>query len=433
MQVLELAAHNVGGIKDIKFDMAGHHLWIVGGSNAVGKTSAIRALLMAICGRSGCDYPEPALRIGESSGWIKVKLSGDLSVHDMNHINVELMFERRRDGSVKETFRVTDSTGDEAGSPRKLLQDLYSTRAFDPLEFDRMPKKDRRKILMKLVGLDVEAFQAEHNRLFDERAAVNVDGKKLAAKFDAMPHYPDAPDDPVSVNDLMDELEAAQKHNTMVVAANQSALDAEKDVQKAAKKLADARKALEDAEAEVARAQSHLEETKQATAKAGDIKDVTDLSNRIKEAGTTNEMVLANRRREADEIELQKLRDKSKGLTDALAKLAEDQDEKMKTAKWPVDGLGIDDEGVLYEGKPYEILNKANRICVSASIAMALNPTLRLMVCEDGSDLDMESLAKLEALLKENDYQMVLELVTRTDADNQMCSVVIHDGEAVAV
>jgi hypothetical protein len=105
----------------------------------------------------------------------------------------------------------------------------------------------------------------------------------------------------------------------------------------------------------------------------------------------------------------------------------------MMKAKWPVTGLGIDDEGVLYDGKPYEILNKAKRVCVSASIGMALNPTLRLLVCEDGSDLDLDSLRELEAMLKQNNYQMILELVSRTEADEKLCSVVIRDGEMVEV
>jgi len=433
MQVLELSCHNVGGIKSIKFDMAGHHLWLIGGPNEAGKTSAIRALLMALCGRSGCDYPDPALRIGESSGWIRVKLSGDEAVHDLNHINVELAFERRRDGSVKETFRVTDSTGDEAGSPRRLLQDLYSTRAFDPLEFDRMDKKSRRKVLMKLVGLDVEAYLTEQVKLFDARTVVNNLGKQLAAKFEAMPHYADAPAVAVSVNDLMDRLEQYQAHNADVDAATKHASDAEKAEQKAAQKLADARKALAEAEEAFARAQTEKAAAKESVAALGEVKDVADLSQQIKDAGTVNEKVLANQRRAADEAELQKLREKSKGLTDALAKLAQDQDEAMMKAKWPVPGLGIDDEGVLYDGKPYEILNKAKRVCVSASIGMALNPTLRLLVCEDGSDLDLDSLRELEAMLKQNNYQMILELVSRTEADEKLCSVVIRDGEMVEV
>ena len=69
MQVLKYEAHNVLGVKDVKFDLAGRHLFLVGGKNGQGKTSALTALVMALAGKSGMsDYPEIALRKGEKKG-----------------------------------------------------------------------------------------------------------------------------------------------------------------------------------------------------------------------------------------------------------------------------------------------------------------------------------------------------------------------------
>jgi DNA repair exonuclease SbcCD ATPase subunit len=443
MRVIEYTAHNIGRISDIKFNLDGSHLWIVGGKNGHGKTSSIRALQMAICGRSGMEkgeYPEPALKEGEDEGWVRVKLSGDQSVGDLDHIIVELHLERRRDGSVKESFRILDSAGDEAGSPRKLLQDLYSTKAFDPLGFDKMDKKARREVLMKLVGLDLDGFKAEHDRIYDERTQVNAEGKKLAAKVDVLPFYADAPAEPIVVGALMDQLEEVRAKNTAIEEATKAADDADAAVEKQMeviedlrRKIAELQGKLEDANKEDKRLRGVAHELGGKSLTLGKSVDTEPLMQQIKDAAAINDKVAANKRKNEEEIELEKLRAKSKALTKALNDLAEEQDKKLKAANWPVPGLSVDDEGVLIDGMPYEVTCTSKRIFTSASIGVAQNPTLRLMVCRDGSDLDNDTMAGLETFLKANEFQMIVEMVCRTKADEDMCAVVIRDGAVATV
>lgn len=429
MKILELSAHNVGGIKDICWDLSGHHLWLVGGPNGAGKTSAIRALLLALCGRSGADIPDPTLRIGEKSGWIRVKLSGDASVHDLNGLQVEMEFERKRD-KVDESFRVVDSCGDEAGGPRKLLQDLYATRALDPSEFDRMDKKKRRECLMKLVGIDLEAFKVQRKEIYDERKVVNAEGHKLRARFDAMPFYKDAPEQPVEVGKLMDELDAVRAKNKGIADADDALKQASKGVVDAEKEVADLEAKLAEAKVKLITARMAREAADMLVAELGAPIDETPITTQIKTAGEINAQVQANENRKAVESELLEARKKAEQLNEQLKALDESQDKALQTANWPVPGLSVDDEGVIYDGKPYEIINQAKRIYLSASIAIALNPTLRLMVIKDGSDLDQDTLAELEKLLKANDFQAIVEVVTRTQQDEQLCAVVVRDGES---
>ena len=49
-------------------------------------------------------------------------------------------------------------------------------------------------------------------------------------------------------------------------------------------------------------------------------------------------------------------------------------------------------------------------------------------MCEDGNDLDNETLAALEQTLIDNDFQMLLEFVTRSEEDEERCAVVFHEG-----
>jgi hypothetical protein len=67
----------------------------------------------------------------------------------------------------------------------------------------------------------------------------------------------------------------------------------------------------------------------------------------------------------------------------------------------------------------------------SVKVGMALNPKLRLLVCQHGSDLDNATLDALAKVVEENKFQFICEVVTRTKEDEERCAVVIADGEVV--
>jgi len=52
MHVKSIQAHNVMRVKDIDFQMDGHHLFIVGGENDNGKSSSLESLRYALPNRS---------------------------------------------------------------------------------------------------------------------------------------------------------------------------------------------------------------------------------------------------------------------------------------------------------------------------------------------------------------------------------------------
>ena len=65
MKIKNVKVHQVLGVKDLSADLEGHNLWLIGGKNASGKSSALNAIIMAICGKKGCDYPDQPLKNGE--------------------------------------------------------------------------------------------------------------------------------------------------------------------------------------------------------------------------------------------------------------------------------------------------------------------------------------------------------------------------------
>lgn len=442
MKIASYSARNVMRVSEIDFNMQGRHLFLVGGKNNQGKTSAITALLMALCGRSGMDYPEISLKEGEDKGWVKVQLEGGDG--EPTGLTVELFLRRKRDGQVAEEFRVLDADGKETASPRTLLNRLCELRGFDPLSFERLDKKAKRDLLTKLLGLDLSAEKSAYKKAYDDRTLSGSEGKRLKAQYDGMPTYPGVPEQEVSVTELMAELERRQQLNGLNEAHRKKLKTIEDDYYRHGESVKKSEEDVERAKAELTSLEVALTKAREnASAVAADVaeqhKFVSGLSDhnekevqdQIKASSEINAKVRANAAKKAAESSLTTKRTEYETLNKACETIQESMKQKLQSAPWPVPGLSLDDEGVLLDGLPIEQASKSRRIDVSVEIGMALNPKLKLLVCQDGGDLDTDSLAALGKKLEQRDYQMLLELVTRTAEDEALCQVIVRDGAVV--
>jgi hypothetical protein len=83
---------------------------------------------------------------------------------------------------------------------------------------------------------------------------------------------------------------------------------------------------------------------------------------------------------------------------------------------------------VLLNGIPFKQASGAEQLRASLAMAIALNPKLRVIRIADGSLLDSDNLALVEAAARENDFQVWIEMVG--DGDGR--GIVIEDGEVRA-
>lgn len=445
MQVIKYEAHNVLGVKDIKFDLAGCHLFLVGGANGQGKSSALTALIMALAGKSGMqDYPEIALRKGEKKGKVRISLKGDT---DSESITVELSLRQKVSGEVIEEFRVLDSDGKKTTEPRKLLQQLFTLRAFDPLAFERMPPKEKATLVQKMLGLDLSKFDREYQKVFETRTDLGREGKRLAAQLEgAGKKYEDVPSEEVKVVDLMTEMEKLgeeQKSRSNMadladdLRARKSDLveDGEvvlKQIDLLEEQVKKKRDELEKIKLEVAATEKAEKEAEAKYAKLPDrTADIAKVKEQISKADDTNAKIRSNREWDRLEAEVKSSRGEYQKLTDRLKEIHDDRADAVANAKWPIEGMELNEDGLLMDGLPFEQASTSQRIMASVAVGMALNPKLRLLVCQHGSDLDNETLDALAKVVQDNNFQLLVELVTRSKEDEERCAVIIADGEVV--
>ena len=157
---------------------------------------------------------------------------------------------------------------------------------------------------------------------------------------------------------------------------------------------------------------------------------MSDLENQVAQIDTINARVREARRwREAHE-QLQRGMQQSQEYTARLEALNEEKAQALRETDLPIPGLGIDDDGITYNGVPFQDANTASKLQTATAIAMALNPTIRIIRIADGSLLDRENLAALNELAADKGYQVWVERVD--DDEDSAEGIVIREGSVVA-
>lgn len=346
--------------------------------------------------------------------------------------------EIKPDGAV---VQIAGANGARFPSPQAMLDQLVGGLSFDPLAFARMKPAEQRGVLREIVGLDTSQIEAKRADIYEQRTVINRETKRLAGELSGVQRHPDAPAEEVSIIDLAAEMEAAENYLRTVDAAERDveravgALDIaenlrdsmEAEVERLEMEMADIRKRLEKGTtkvipAHVAALAGHRDTLEKLRADAPDREAIrAQLAN----AERVNVQIRDNVRR----TDLEELRDAaentSRKFTAAIAKLDEEKAAAIVGATYPLDGLAVDDEGVLLNGLPLEQASSAEQLRCSIAIGLALNPQLRVLLVRDGSLLDEDSMRLLTEAATAADAQVWLEVVG--DGSDGV-GIVIEDG-----
>lgn len=422
--VVELRAENVKRLKCVRITPDGP-LVIVKGDNAQGKTSVLDAIAYALGG--GKLLPERPLRDGARRGKVSVDL-GDATV-------------TRHFTAKSTTLEIVAKDGAKYSSPQKLLDDVVGRLSFDPLAFSKMKPAEQQRLLLDVVGVPVEEIDRRRRGVFDRRTEVNRELKRAEALQRAAGELlPNVPEEPVSVRELREELTAAHEHNQAnakvrreATAAKDAAYGFSQRTAAAAALVTELKHKLEAAERELLNAEENERDAREyadaKTAEADQLQDadVVDIEQRIDAADSINSNVRHNRDVRECRAELAELAERAEQLTRELEAIDREKFDAVASASLPVVGLGIDEDGVTFNGVPLEQASSAEQLRVAVAVGLALNPQLRVVLIRDGSLLDDASLAAVGEMAAANNAQIWVERVGNRDA----VGVLIEDGEVV--
>lgn len=409
LKVIALQAENVKRLTAVSLNFDGT-LQVIGGDNGEGKSSVLDAIWLAIGGRQAVSETQTTRPIHDGADTATATV-------DLGEIIVTRTWKRGKAGAVK----VTTREGAEHKSPQAILDALTANVGMDPLAFTHLSAKEQVAQLLELVDLPFDPVELDNQyaETFKERTTVNRRIEEFAARLKTYPEPPaDLPETEIDIAGLVEEVRQADAVVNAVHRANED--------------YGAAFSAVRDLEAKLTAAREHEEAMRKALATAeanlDTSPDAEALHAKLSTVGETNKAVRLEAERQRGILALAETRSKAKALTEKLDGIRETRTQGLAKAKWPIEHLGFDADGLTYKGVPFKQASSAEQIRVSMAMAMAMQPTLKTLFIRDGSLLDGKNMALVAELAAKNGFQVIMERVGNHDKG----AIIIEDGQVAS-
>ena len=413
-KLIELHAENIKRLKvvDITFP-PDENVVVIGGKNNAGKTTVLDTVMYGLGGKNLiCDEP---LQRGKKKGEITLKLGNPKADPPPVELTVKRTFKKNSPGSLV----ITQSDKKNIPMPpQTMLNKMQGDLMFDPVAFMGEKPEKQADILRRLVGVDTTDVDKQISAAREERTVVGrLVKEKKGARDEAEGRLPDdRPDERVDMQAVIGALDSANAHNA--------------DCRKKTDELQSMEHRIEEKETEIKRAKEVLAMLKKKEAdlvkELAEIQpiDTAPLAEKISNAEAINaQLAQYERFDELDEAYTDAELEYS-GLTETIEALEEKKTAMLAEAKFPIEGLTIDDDVVTFNGIPLDQAGSAEQTRVSAAIGLAQHPELNIMLIRHGSLMDDESMAEMRKIAKEYDGFVLIEVVGEEGA-----SIVIEEGE----
>lgn len=433
MKIVTLTAENVKRLVAVEVSPNGAPIVVVSGDNEAGKSSLLDSIEMLLGGKD--HIPVEPIRRGQA----KARIVADLGTFIVT----------RRFTANGTTLEVTSRDGAKYPSPQALLDGLVGALAFDPLAFAQGTSLDddrrREATLRALAQINTTTIDVARKAASDKRTLVNRDLAQAKAALNGLTRYPTVGLEPQSLVTLTEQLDAvttlsnqalASSHlkaiaATRVADAQDRSAKATVAVQRARQALAQAEEAEEEAQFGVAMAEdAYVAAVEAADVAAAKVLDPSTIKTQIVTIQAHNDQVAANRQHQSQQKTVDTAQVDADALTAEIDRLDTEKAALLSKATFPLDGLGISDTGVTWQGLPFAQASTAIKTRVSVSIGAALSPRLKVLLVRNGNDLDTKNIALLAECAAEHGLQIWLEKI---QAVKGMCSVVIEDGSVSQV
>ncbi len=448
MRIIELRVQNIMRCVAVSVRPDGALIQITG-KNKAGKSSYLDSMLFALSGKR--HRPPAPLREGAEVGEVFIDLGTDLGSKYLVTWRCYL--------NGKEELFVTSPEGAKYGSPQKLLSSFLGDLTFDPIAFSEMGAAAQIKVLKQLGGLDFTDMDLRAIAVYDRRTLTNGKAKDLEAQVVAITEYPDAPDQEVSISELLNQqaiaMEKKSANDFLRTEAETAVAAVALSESQYSRHVEDANHSEKTHKAEIDRLRDELRRQEEllsnlvsSNAEAGlgcqsEVNGLSDeadelakkveglvdpdidaIAEKIEGAEETNIQVRCNQTRDTLRFKLQEARDASIASSAVLVAIKEDKKRQIAQANLPVEGLGFDDDHVILNGLPFSQASTSEQLSTSVAIGAALNPKLGVMRIKNGSLLDSDSLAEMEKQAEKMKVQIWVEKVT----DGEDIGIVIEDG-----
>ena len=415
MKIHRFEAENVKRVRAVTLEPSPSGLTIIGGRNKQGKTSVLDAIAWAL----GGDKYRPDAPTREGS-----VIPPSLKVIMSNGIVVE------RKGKNSD-LTVTDPQGEKAG--QKLLDAFVEKLALDLPKFMAMSDKEKADVLLKIIGVEeqLKALRTRERQQYDERTMIGrlAEQKKAAAKD--LAYYPDAPKEPVSAMDLIQQQQAILAKNGENQKLRQNREILASSMRSLVNEITTIHEKIKALEAELDKRQNELEGVKERLIAANKTveqlqdESTAEIEKSLMDIEAINIMVRSNLDKDKADEDAKEYVNQYNRLSADLETTRSEISALLSGAVLPLACLGINSENELtYRGHTWGDMSSAEQLQVATAIVRKLNPECGFVLIDKMESFDPAELAAFGAWLEKEGLQAIC---TRVSTGKE-CSIIIEDG-----
>lgn len=407
VKIAALEAENVKRIKAVALTPSPTGLTIVGGNNNQGKTSVLDALAWALGGEKF--RPTAAVRDGAlAPPHLKVILSNGVVV------------ERRGKNS---SLTVTDPTGQRSG--QQLLNAFVEPLALDLPRFMQASDKDKADTLLNIIGVGdaLTGLDREIKALYDRRTVIGQIGAQKRHAAEELTEYPDAPSEPVSAIELIQQQQEILLHNADNQRQRMKLAQLEEQEKQLGRRVQELSQELEMVEHQLTAVQQDVQDATKTVAQLQD-ESTTELEQSIRNVEEINRQVSANLAKSKAQDEAERYAQEYTALTEQIKAKRTARMDLLNGADLPLTGLGVEDGSLTYNGKHWQDMSGSDQLRVATAIVRRLNPDCGFVLLDKLEQMDLATLAEFGSWLQAEGLQAI---ATRVSTGGE-CQIIIEDG-----
>lgn len=420
LRLVELRVENFRKLKAVRITPDGG-LFTVSGRNEQGKSAVLDSVYTAIGGKKY--FPATPIRTGEDNAEIMLDFGG---------LKITRTIWRKEDGAIDHKVVLQYADGKRAARPQDVLNELLgSPIADDPLAFSKMKPKEQYDLLKGLVpNVDFDDIAARRADLYETRTQVGREFERLKGAVLSIAVPQNARTEAIDVSALAAKLREVGEYN--------AAIERRRDGREAtAQNISDNLDEIDRIEANIKNLQVAIASLKQTNGELQakldnaeplpDLMDAAVIEQEIAQADELNKGYRARTDRDAKIKERDDKEAEYEDLSKQIVAVDQEKADAIAAANLPVEGLSFGDEQILLDGLPFADASTARKIRTATALLMAMKPELRVLLVREGSLLDPDARAALEADAEANGFVVLMECVGAGDGSG----IVIEDGEMV--
>lgn len=411
VKINKLEIENVKRVKAVTIEPTSNGLTILGGNNNQGKTSVLDAIAWALGGNK-YKPSKPARDGSMNPPTLRVELSNGLIV------------ERKGKNS---DLKVTDPSGQKAG--QQLLDSFVEELALNLPKFIESSAKDKANTLLQIIGVGEKLWELDRKeeQLYNERRTIGQiadQKKKYAAE---QPQYPEAPNELVSIADLIHEQQEILARNGENAKKRQNRENIVNSLHLSEARLKQLKEQLAKEEATH---ESLMSDYITANKSIEDLVDEStdEIESSIANIEEINRKVRANLDKEKAEEDAKQYKSQYENLSKEIQDVRDERTSLLDSADLPLPGLSVEDGELVFEGQKWDNMSGSQQLRVSTAIVRKLKPECGFVLLDKLEQMDIPTLTEFGKWLESEGLQAIATRVS----NGEECQIIIEDGYVVS-